>query len=375
MAASLSLGEFAVAGRIAAEAWTFWKLRGHVAEGLRWLGSVLDHAETLEPGLHTDVLVGAGDLAIDTGDLGSAAQHLEAARALADERNDLSDAAAAVAKLASLPHKAGDIEGAISMGEQALAIAQEAGDDWVTGRILPSLALLHEDQGDHERAAELSREAVTVGRRSANPYLMADAALSAGEIALNSDDLANAQRLFEEAEASAESAGLGDVRAWALAYLGKLAVVKSEYRRARALLEQALSDFRELEAPMGASWALCHLGRALLGEGDPAAAKHRLEEGLDLATVYVRPDVPIALESLGIVAAEAGDPERAAVLLGAAEAIRDSIGLTLAAREQRESTEARDAIRGELGSQQAAELLDQGRSMSIDDAAAFVLKR
>jgi tetratricopeptide (TPR) repeat protein len=372
---ALEEGSVALAGRVAAAAWTFWKLRSHVSEGRDRLRRVLAAADESGVVLPAEVLIGAGDLAIDQGDVDEAQIVLERARALADSHGDAHAAASAVAKLASLPHKAGDLETAVARGEEALALARAAGDDWVVGRVLPSLALLREDQGDHARATDLADEAVAVGRRSGNPYVIADAALSAGEIALNREDLKAAERLFGEALANAETAGIGDVGAWSLAYLGKLAVARGDHRRAQGLLGSALQQFHDLESPMGASWTLCHLGRALQGEGQLDAARRRLEEALELALAYVRPDAPIAIEALGQLAVDAGEPERAAVLLGAAEGIRTRIGLEPAPPERRAAEAARARLGRTLGDERMDEVTARGRAMSTDEAADYARRR
>jgi non-specific serine/threonine protein kinase len=377
---SLTVGAVSLAGRIGAAAWPFWKVRGHISEGRAWLESVLADSDArqppdaLDPQVITQVLIGAADLAIDQGDLATGRSHLERARALADTNADIKDAAAITAKMASLPHKEGDLAAALALTEEALSMARASGDSGVAGRALSYLALLHEDLGDHRRASALADEAVDHARHSGNPYLIADAALSAGEIALNRDDVAAAGRLFEEASASAETVGLGDVGAWAFAYLGKLAVATGEFRRARSLLERSLGHFRELESPMGASWALCQLGRALQGERDYQGARRRLEEALELALEYVRPDVPVALEALGVLACETGDGEQAAVLLGAAQGARGRIGLELAPPEQRKSEDAWASLRAVLGAEGTEELAERGRAMTVPQAAAYVLE-
>jgi predicted ATPase/class 3 adenylate cyclase len=371
---SLAAENASAAGRIAAASWAFWKVRGHLSEGRGWLASVLALPGPLDPSLRTDLLLGAAELAIDQGDLESGSDCLESALELAVDGGSIRDAATIKAKMASLPHKAGDLEGAIALSEEALEMAAEAGDDWVTSRVLPNLALLYEDQGDHARAARLAEEAVALGRESGNPYLIADAALSAGEIALNREDAGAARASFEEALENAQEVGISDVGAWSLAYLGKLAIAEGDYRRARTFLEGSIRQFDELDYPIGSSWALCHLGRALQGEADFAEARRRLEEALRLARAYVQPDVPIAIEGLGAVAAAAGASERAVVLLAAANSIRTRFGLELAAPERRESERAWADLQDAMASDRLEELRTRGNDMTLDEAVSYALE-
>jgi non-specific serine/threonine protein kinase len=369
----LSAGAAPLAGRIGAAAWTFWKIRGHIAEGRDWLERILEGSDGLEPAVLTEVLIGAAELAVDQGDMRAGQGYLDRALALVSTHSDARYVATITAKLASLPHKAGDLRAAVALKQEALAAARAAGDDWILGGVLSDLALLLEDLGDHRRAALLAEEAVELARRSANPYLIADATLSAGEIALNREDFEAARRLFEDASSHAETVGFGVIGAWALAYQGKLALATGVPQQARSLLERSLENFKELDYPIGASWALCHLGRALQAEHDFVAARGHLEQALELAQEYVRPDAPIALQALGILAADVGDNERGVVLLGAAEGLRRRFGLALAPPDQRESDEAWALLSDRVGAGRTDELAEHGRSMTVDDAVSFAL--
>jgi tetratricopeptide (TPR) repeat protein len=364
-----------IAARIAAACWPFWKLREHASVGRAWLARVLEDVAEVEPGLHAELLLGAADLAIDRGDLSSGADLLARARSIAESHRDGAAEAGIVAKMATLAHKAGNLDRAIGVAEEALALARRAGDDWTEGRVLCGLALLREDRGDRALAGALAEDAVESSRRCGDPYLVGDAALSAGEIALNRDDHGTAERRFGEALRNAEDVGLADVRTWSLAYLGKLAVATGDARRARALLERALAEFEELETPMGAAWAHCQLGRALVQDREHLAARRHLEEALRLADAYVRPDIAQVIDVMALLALDTGEMERAAILTGAAEALRSRFGLHRAGPEARSSANAAARLAAALPAGSLEQLIIRGKSMTDDEVVAFALAR
>ena len=115
---------------------------------------------------------------------------------------------------------------------------------------------------------------------------------------------------------------------------------------------------------------LAYLGyvEELRGDLDAAEACHR--ESLLLARD--QPDgaaVALALEGLACVAAARRQPRRAAILLGAAESVREGAGTPLPAQERADVERATEAALSALGAQDLAGLLEQGRRMSVPDAA------
>lgn len=110
----------------------------------------------------------------------------------------------------------------------------------------------------------------------------------------------------------------------------------------------------------------------LSGDLDAAAACHR--EGLLLARNL--PDeapVAFALEGLACVAAARQRPRRAAVLLGAAESIRARTGTPLPPQDRADTERAASTAVSALGRPACTELMEQGRRMSTQDAAAYAL--
>lgn len=113
-------------------------------------------------------------------------------------------------------------------------------------------------------------------------------------------------------------------------FLGMLELDEDDPERAIAMFESSLATFRDLEDLEGITQSLLCLGLAELGWGDPERAAVLFEELLRLAS-KLRDKVDLAYCFLGLAAAAGlrGQPERAARLWGAAEVLREEIGLPL----------------------------------------------
>ena len=68
-----------------------------------------------------------------------------------------------------------------------------------------------------------------------------------------------------------------------------------------------------------------------------------------------------------------GQPERAARLFGAADVLRESVGVPLPANERADHERYVDAVRAALGDESFAAAWDAGRALRLDEAIAEAL--
>ncbi|HUG64376.1 MAG TPA: tetratricopeptide repeat protein, partial [Gaiellaceae bacterium] len=203
---------------------------------------------------------------------------------------------------------------------------------------------------------------------------------------------------------------LGEV----LGRLSTTAIQEGDFEAARAASEESLELFRELGDAAGVAYSLGALGFALLGQGSVDEGERVLEESLDAAkAVGNRHHTSRALHGLGLAAMRKGDlrvaggrleeaativsehgdrwflgvyclpalaalhhlegrPEEAALLLGAAEALRDAIGAPISPSlaDDYESTVA--ATRSLVDAERFAAAWSRGRRMTPEEALAVV---
>ncbi|HET8631472.1 MAG TPA: tetratricopeptide repeat protein [Thermomicrobiales bacterium] len=287
--ATLAAGDAATALRVAGALWPFWHIRGHLAEGRRWLEEALalDGAPTAA---RAEALCGAGILAFYQGDYGHAAarcgESLTFFQPLGDERG----MAGALTGLALVARGGGDVAGARTLQEEGLARYRAAGDRRGVAEALHYLGLLASYGGDDEAARAILEEALAINRE------------------------------------------LGDRRGvgYGLGLLGVILCRQGEYAAARPLAEESLAAGLALGERRGVGRALQLLGDIALALGDLPAARTHYQESLALfRELGDRLFVAVCLEGLAGLAAAEGWPVRAGRLFGAAAALRDTIGAPL----------------------------------------------
>jgi predicted ATPase/DNA-binding SARP family transcriptional activator len=242
--------------------------------------------------------------------------------------------ASALHAAGSLATRQGDYEAAAALFEESLALSEELDDSAGTARSLLSLGTVAAEQGDQERAIELSE-------RSAELY---------GES--------------------------GDKRGHALAVsnLGGIALERGEYAKAAELSEQAYGLFETLEDSEGMAFALVNQGFAALSEGQHESAVELLREALRrLAELEFKDVIGYCFEGLAAVLALTGRAGEASKLLGAAEALRESLGVGLAPAEQATHDQTVAAVREALGEKRFSAAWRQGRELALDEAIAYAL--
>jgi predicted ATPase/DNA-binding CsgD family transcriptional regulator len=183
-------------------------------------------------------------------------------------------------------------------------------------------------QGDYDRATSLLEEALALFRELGDKRGVATSLVNLGFAALHLGDKERADVLRQEVEALRKEPPDRWTLAWLTTFLGLAAFYEGDYERSGALARESLAIYRELGDKRGVS--LCHIDLGFIelvrGDHEPAAAL--LEEAL---RVLRGSDDKFCLAygffGLAAVAAGRGEAARAARLWGAAEALREEIGV------------------------------------------------
>ncbi|MGW6504394.1 ATP-binding protein [Nonomuraea angiospora] len=221
----------------------------------------------------------------------------------------------------------GDLRAVREYGESAHALFEELDDRWGRLQTTYPLAALAETGGDYERAARLHRD----GRRLAEELGFwteaADRLTGLGRIALLNGDFRGAEELHGQAMRMAAEHGYaaGEVHAEIGIALG--ARREGNLDEAEVRLRRLLAWHRARDFGPGPALLLAELGFVAERRGDARTALELHREGLDVARSGGDPRArALALEGLAGAYALAGEPARAARLLGAAARLRESTG-------------------------------------------------
>jgi predicted ATPase/DNA-binding CsgD family transcriptional regulator len=217
------------------------------------------------------------------------------------------------------------------------------------GKALLVLAWQGMEQGGL-RAADYAAESVAVWTALGDTWRAADARLALGQILEYRADFERAIPLLEEAAREWDALGDPVRAAWAISFLGQAALDHEDGARAEALYQEALDRLRQGGVVGAISGELHQLGEVAAMRGDVKAAATYYTESLD--GTGTQENLVGKLVAVGRLAAVGGHAETAARVLGAAEALADTIGYVRRRPEQerldRDAALARTAL-GEAG--------------------------
>ncbi len=258
------------------------------------------------------------------------------ARATATE---LVDRAKALVALGIIGAYQGAFQEAVGHLTEGLAASQDQGEAFSEAFALIGLGGLAVARGDHVRGAALLEASISVAHTVADQRL---AGIMAGR---------------------------------GLTNLAVISRTEGDYALATDRLETALRLLRDAEYAFGTVLILGDLGDLARDQGDYERAMSFYREALALGQANARTRVVAdVIEAVGIVATATGEAERGATLLGAAEAVRERIGLRYRVQENQAALERAVATsRAILGEQRFATVWSTGRNLTPTAAVAAAL--
>jgi non-specific serine/threonine protein kinase len=247
---------------------------------------------------------------------------------------------------------------------------QELGDVSSSAMSLGGLGVLARERGDITTARLRLEETLAIFRKLGEKKNIASTLNTLGEVLVMQEDAEGATRLLEESLALSQE--LGDLAGihFALNHLGQVAQLQGEYERAARLHQESLMLFDQIGLRHGMSmWAYQSLGETALAQENPTLAGTYFIKALglcrDLGDQLL---MAWCLAGLAGVAALNEEPERAAWLWGAAEAVRQTIGgrPAPAARAVYERLQAE--VRQQLGETAFNAKWTEGQAASVEQA-------
>ncbi len=329
---SVSRLESNVSLRLGAALWRFWEVHGHLTEGLQWLEQALalpagPSAETLARALDA-----AGNLARGVGRYEQAHAYfersLEIHRRLANARG----AALALNSLGMVAQFQGNFRLAMDHQEESLELFRQLDDGPGVALALISLGTMSELHGQRRRARDLYEESLALFRDLGDDRGVASVLNNLGNVTEESGDIAAAEAFYEEALSL--FLALGDTIEVA-ACLRNLAIVKWQagaVARAVELCRDSLRLFHQLVEPHGMAACLGLLGHL-------ACAQH--------------------------------DYERAARMLGTAQALYQATGSAPGGSRSVHQEQAQAVAREMLGEEGFAAAYAEGYTMQLGEIAAY----
>ncbi|HYO50551.1 MAG TPA: tetratricopeptide repeat protein, partial [Chloroflexia bacterium] len=334
----LQAGKVDAALRLAGALSLFWSLRGHLTEGRQWMDTVLARADAASPSLaRARALYHAGRMDCERGEYDQAEKLFEESLALCRHLGDGKGIAYALLGLGMTSRWQGHYEQAVTYERESLAESRRVGEKWCAARALIQLGVvLGTDLGEYEQGRAAHIEGLDLFRELEDQWGIAAALNNLGVVV-----------------------GRG----------------MSEYGEAVPWLEESLACFRGLGDKLTSLYPLINLSVIAVRQGKPGHAAALLEEALGLSRELNRKyAIAQCLEVIAGVAAARHEAERVAVLLGAAEGVRASVGSHMERLDRMENERAIEAIKGIISDEAYGVAWKRGRAMSVEEAASFGLQ-
>ncbi len=267
---------------------------------------------------------------------GEALEWLTAAQRGFEGLGDQDGLGQALHYLGTLADQQGDYASAQAHYVHSLTLRREVGDQPRVASLLSNLAIVARRQGNLLDARRLHEESLSIRRSFGDRWAIGVSLNNLGNVLLDLGSYDEAVPCFEEALTLMRQVGDRWTIANFLNNLGNAARAQADYARAQALYRESLLIYRGF----GDKWALAYL-----------------------------------LEDIGSLLALEGKPYRALRLVGAATALRATIGVPLSGAEQARLDGLLAPALHPLDGQERAAALAEGQALAQADAISEALEQ
>ncbi len=247
----------------------------------------------------------------------------------------------------------------------------------LAARVRLTAATMSYAAADLDACAEHWAEALRLGLLEADAEVICKAGAGVGLAALANDDISTAVTRFREALEYGVEAGEAGVwlRSLTHVWLGTVLLLQGDHADAVAEIDRGHALARGRGDRLSTYVALYNLSQAAIATGDPAGARRHLEEGIALSEqTQDMANLAYFLEALAVV--DAADQHRVGVLLGAAAALRATVGSSVYAYYRPDESlrdEAERRARAGLGTPAYDEAVEAGAAMDVPGMIRFAL--
>ena len=363
---------------MAGSLWHYWLLRDHYGEASDRFETLLAHpGAEARTAARAHALLGAAIMGSYRGDQELASVRVEEALGILRELGD--HAGTARALLARSVHHAGDGErdDPFTLLTEGLTLYRELGDAWGTARALSLLGGYWADRGERERGLSLYAESLQLSRGLGDRLTIAMALgdqvhVSLGWRRAEEMDFAWAEAALAEMRRLNEELGFKEGLAATLRDLGFLRERQGDFARAAEFYEQAIVVSRLTGNDDGIACALLGLGTVAHLQGDPRRALTLVQQCVvsfrETDSTY---NIMLGFDRIALIVTPV-QPQRAARLLGAADRIRNELGIQVVGFYRTVLDGGAAEARAALGEAVFTTAWEEGKTLPLDDALAEV---
>jgi predicted ATPase/transcriptional regulator with XRE-family HTH domain len=351
----------------------FWEVRGHIAEGRRWLGQALDLAGPAPTAVEGKAYQTAGHLALEQHDLPAALPLLETSLSRCRQTGDGAAIAAALSSLGRAAWLLGDSQRAQAFYEEALTLHRAAGDGAGVARVLNGLGLVAMTLRNLDAAKHFLTEGLALDEELGNHKEIARSLFNLGMVYIRMEnEVTRAQAYFDASITRCRQVGYARFEAYARNNLAMLALHRGDAQQALRLAQESLHLCRTVEDWLGTCYALINVGHSALDLGDLDQARRALRDCAELRRPGQDQEVALwLLEACIHLAAAEGQLAAAVRLAGAVAAFRTAKGMALPPTAQRYLDKTVDRLQNQVDTAIYAAAKTEGKAMTLEQALHF----
>ncbi len=255
------------------------------------------------------------------------------------------------------------------------ALSKSADSPPTIARALVRAGWISWEQGDYQNSIAMGEESLTLSRNLSDEAGIVAALTNLGWAKLLSGNVE--ESLIPAGEAIALGRRVQDSGGVARALLipGLAAIVEGDHKRALTLHEESLQLAREAEDTLAMDLSLVMGAFASLGLGDIQRAEALCAENLaHRSQPRVMNATAFQFHASAALACSQGSPERSAMLWGAAESLRETIGAALAPVEVRVYSPYIEAVRQALGQEAWETAWAEGKKLTVEEAENILVE-
>ncbi len=239
-------------------------------------------------------------------------------------------------------------------------------------RAIGGLSLMLAHQGHAQQAEAMARSGLLLAEQIGDKELVALMLHRLGHAADSQQRWREAEALFGQALALWRELGARAEEAMVLNWLSGTAYGLGDHALAAARAEASLAQFRDVDHAFGAAAALTRLARLARDAGDDRRAANAHQETLRCCVgIGERWLIGDPLAGLARIAAAHGQPEVAAQLAGAVDAVTEAAGAVISDAMRDNCERAAALACAALGEERFAALRAAGGKLRLEEAAAL----
>ncbi|MDQ2691395.1 MAG: tetratricopeptide repeat protein, partial [Chloroflexota bacterium] len=267
----------------------------------------------------------------------------------------------------------GKPETALAESLEALALGQRHEDELVVTMADLQTAVIYINMGLDREAQPLLEEAQAYFKEQNQTFFFAVTNIHLGNVELGLGNVERARALHEEALTIARAVGENWLLSFALNNLGEVARTQGQYDLARTYYQESEALLRDTGDKGDLARFVHTLGYIAQHRGDYTAAENQFKKSLAMfRELGNRRGMAECMAGLAGLQARQGHAEWGATMLSAADAILKSTGGEWWPADRVEVEANQEILRSALSETELAAAQTKGRSMTLEQALAFV---